>query len=77
MPTRNETTTSTSLQDLFLNGAGREYLHIVIHLVDGAEVDGLIKKLDRFILIVEHEGTDVLVFKHAVVWIRPCGSMDK
>tara|TARA_B100000949_G_scaffold232391_2_gene246527 strand:- start:622 stop:759 length:138 start_codon:yes stop_codon:yes gene_type:complete len=44
--------------------------------MDGTEVDGLIKNFDRFTLLVEHEGADVLVFKHAVVWIRPYGSMD-
>ena len=73
MSTRNETTTPTSLQDLFLNGARRECLHVVIRLVDGTEVDSLIKNIDRFTLLVEREGGDVFVFKHAVVWIRPYG----
>lgn len=77
MPTRNETTIPTSLQDVFFNGARRECLRVAIRLMDGTEVDGLIKNFDRFTLLVEHEGADVLIFKHAVVWIRPYGSMDK
>ena len=76
MPARSETSPPSSLQDVFLNGARRERLRVAIRLMDGTEVDGRIKSFDRFALLVEHEGTDVMLFKHAVASIRPYDSTD-
>jgi RNA chaperone Hfq len=51
-------TGAPNIQDVFLNYARREKLAVVLHL------------LDRFALIVEHNGMDHLVFKHAIATIR-------
>ena len=60
-----------NLQDTFLNGARRERLRVAIRLMDGTEVDGRIKSFDRFAVLVEHDGTDSMLFKHAIASIRP------
>jgi host factor-I protein len=59
------------LQETFLNGARRERLRVVIRLMDGTEVDGRIKSFDRFSVLVEHDGADHMLFKHAIASIRP------
>jgi host factor-I protein len=62
------------LQETFLNGARRERLQVVIRLMDGTEVDGRIKSFDRFSVLVEHDGADHMLFKHAIASIRPFAS---
>jgi RNA chaperone Hfq len=52
-----------------LNYARREKLAVVLHPLDG-RVRGAHKNFDRFALIVEHNGMDHLVFKHAIATIR-------
>ena len=71
MSAAHEPTPQVSLQDVFLNGARRERLKVVIRLMDGSKIIGRIKRFDRFALLVEHDGTDLMLFKHAVVSIGP------
>ena len=58
-----------NIQDVFLNYARRERLVVGIHLLDGRQFDARIKNFDRFAVIVEVNGTDHLVFKHAIATI--------
>ena len=71
MSTRNteQAAAGPNLQDTFLNGARRERLRVAIRLMDGTEVDGRIKSFDRFAVLVEHDGTDSMLFKHAIASI--------
>jgi len=59
-----------NIQDVFLNFARREKLPVQIRLMDGTDLEGRVKNFDRFALIVEHNGMDHLVFKHAIATIR-------
>ena len=58
-----------NIQDAFLNLVRREHLVVRIRLMDGADVEARIKSFDRFAVIIEHEGVDALVFKHAIASI--------
>jgi host factor-I protein len=58
-----------NIQDAFLNYARRERLSVSLHLMDGRQFDARIKNFDRFAVIVEVNGTDHLVFKHAIATI--------
>ena len=60
---------SQNIQDAFLNYARRERLSVSLHLMDGRQFDARIKNFDRFAVIVEVDGTDHLVFKHAIATI--------
>jgi host factor-I protein len=73
MPQTHETKTASgqpNIQDSFLNFARRERLVVSIRLMDGQEIEGRIRNFDRFALIVEHNGTDQMLFKHAIATIR-------
>ena len=68
----SEPRTSSSpqnIQDAFLNYVRRERISVSIHLMDGRQFDARIKNFDRFAVIVEVNGTDQLVFKHAIATI--------
>ena len=55
-----------NIQDAFLNYARRERIPVSIHLMDGRQFDARIKNFDRFAVIVDVDGADQLVFKHAI-----------
>ena len=69
MPTTRESKPASAqpnIQDVFLNYARREKLPLQIRLMDGSDVEGRVKNFDRFAVIVEVDGIDQLVFKHAI-----------
>ena len=43
---------------------------MAIRLMDGREIEGRIRNFDRFALIVDQDGTDQMLFKHAIASIR-------
>jgi host factor-I protein len=61
---------SPNIQDAFLNVARREKLVVAIRLLDGETLEGRIKNFDRFALVIDHGGTDHMVFKHAIATIK-------
>jgi host factor-I protein len=58
-----------SIQDAFLNHARRERLVVSLHLIDGRHFDARIKHFDRFAVVVDIDGADHLIFKHAIATI--------
>jgi host factor-I protein len=65
----SKATSTPNIQDAFLNLMRREHLVVRIRLMDGADVEARIKNFDRFAVIIEHDGVDALVFKHAIASI--------
>ena len=59
-----------NIQDVFLNHARRDRVAVTRHLMDGRQVEARIKNFDRFAVIVEVEGSDHLIFKHAIATIQ-------
>jgi host factor-I protein len=59
-----------NVQDVFLNSARRDRLSVLLHLMDGRALDAVIKSFDRFAVIAEIDGTDHLIFKHAIATIQ-------
>ena len=61
--------TTPNIQDAFLNHARRDRSPVRFRLLDASEFEGRIKNFDRFAVIVERDGTDQLIFKHAIATI--------
>jgi host factor-I protein len=55
-----------NVQDSFLNHARRERASVTVYLVNGAKLTGRIKNFDRFAIILENNGIDQMLFKHAI-----------
>jgi host factor-I protein len=69
-PTDAKAAASTpNIQDAFLNHARRDRVPVRFRLLDGLEFEGRIKNFDRFAVIVERDGTDQMIFKHAIATI--------
>jgi host factor-I protein len=59
-----------NVQDAFLNSARRDQQAVSLRLMDGTELEARVKGFDRFAVILDHDGDDRLVFKHAIASIR-------
>lgn len=57
---------SQNIQDAYLNSARRERATVMIHLLHGATLTGRIKSFDKFSVLLDVGGPDMLVFKHAI-----------
>jgi len=55
-----------NIQDAFLNSARRERITVIVHLLPGSTVSGRIKSFDKFSVLLDVGGPDVLIFKHAI-----------
>lgn len=60
-----------NLQDAFLNQVRRENIPIVIYLVNGFQLKGTVKGFDNFTVVIEYEGKQQLIYKHAISTIAP------
>ncbi|MCO6510206.1 MAG: RNA chaperone Hfq [Aridibacter famidurans] len=58
--------TPQNIQDAFLNTARREKQDVVFQLADGKTISGRIKSFDKFSVLIDTDGQDLLVFKHAI-----------
>src|SRR5688500_15813065 len=64
-----------SIQDVFLNSARRDRLVVTMHLMNGQTIGARIKGFDRFAVVVDVDGCDHLVFKHAIASIETSRSV--
>lgn len=55
-----------NIQDAFLNSTRRDKIPVNIHLLHGATLAGRIKSFDKFSVLLDVSGQDVLIFKHAI-----------
>lgn len=62
---------SINLQDVFLNQVRRERTMVTIYLTNGYQFKGSVKGFDNFTVILESEGKQNLVYKHAISTIIP------
>jgi len=65
------TKTSINLQDTFLNQMRKDNVPVTIFLVNGYQLKGTVKGFDNFTLILEAEGKQQLVYKHAISTVAP------
>jgi host factor-I protein len=65
-----ERAAAPSVQDGFLNSARRDRVAVTVHLMTGVSFDARIKGFDRYAVIVDVEGAEHLVFKHAIAFIE-------
>ncbi len=60
-----------NLQDSFLNQVRKENLLTTVFLVNGYQIKGTIRSFDSFTILLDVDGKQQLVYKHAVSTIIP------
>jgi len=53
-------------QDMVLNSARKEKMEITVYLTNGVPLKGRVLSFDNFTVIIEQEGKQSLVYKHAI-----------
>ena len=60
-----------NLQDSFLNQARRERLNVTMFLMNGFQLHGVVKGFDGFTVVLDSDGKQQLIYKHAISTIVP------
>jgi host factor-I protein len=55
-----------NIQDSFLNTARKERSSITIYLLSGVKLTGRIRSFDKYSVVLEANGQEQLIFKHAI-----------
>ena len=63
-------------QDQFLAAARRERCVVTVFLMNGFQLKGVIRGFDSFVVLVESEGRQQMIFKHAISTIVPPRPLD-
>ena len=58
-------------QDWFLAAARREKCIVTVFLMNGFQMKGCIRGFDSFVVMLESEGKQQMIFKHAISTIVP------
>ncbi|AEY66199.1 MULTISPECIES: RNA chaperone Hfq [Eubacteriales] len=65
-----------NLQDIFLNQVRKEHIAVTIYLTNGFQLKGMVKGFDNFTVVLDSDGKQQLVYKHAISTISPMKSVN-
>jgi len=63
--------TPINLQDVFLNQVRKEKTAITVYLMNGFQIRGQVMGFDNYIVVIDSEGKQQVVYKHAISTIMP------
>ena len=55
-----------NIQDLVLNGSRKDKIDVTIYLTNGVPLKGRVVSFDNFTVVIENDGKQSLVYKHAI-----------
>ncbi|MCD7033687.1 RNA chaperone Hfq [Metabacillus sp. GX 13764] len=62
---------SINIQDQFLNQLRKDGTFVTVFLLNGFQLRGLVKGFDNFTVMLETEGKQQLIYKHAISTFAP------
>ncbi len=60
-----------NLQDVFLNQARKDRIPVTIYITNGFQFKGVVKGFDNYTVILDTDGKQNLIYKHAISTITP------
>ncbi len=60
-----------NLQDIILNTARKDRIPVTVFLQSGYQFRGVVKGFDSFVIVLDCDGKQNMVYKHAVSTIVP------
>ena len=60
-----------NLQEIFLNQVRRGRMPVTVFLVNGFQIKGIVTGFDNFTVVMDAEGKQQLIYKHAISTIQP------
>ncbi|MGE4548982.1 MAG: RNA chaperone Hfq [Intestinibacillus sp.] len=65
-----------NLQDAFLNCARQQGQSITVFLTNGFQLRGVVRGFDSFIVLLESDGKQQMIYKHAISTMIPQRRLD-
>lgn len=65
-----------NLQDVFLNQVRKDNVSITIFLINGFQLKGQVKGFDNYTIVLDTEGKQQLIYKHAISTIIPAKTVN-
>ena len=62
---------TNNLQEIFLTRARKQNIPVTMFLVNGFQLRGVITGFDCFVVILDSEGRQQVIYKHAISTIAP------
>lgn len=62
---------SVNVQDYYLNQLRKDQVAVTVFLMNGFQLRGIIRSFDNFTVLLETEGKQQLIYKHAISTFSP------
>ena len=69
--------TKANLQDMFLLRARRDKVPVTLFLMNGFQMRGVITGFDAFVVTLDSDGRQQVVYKHAISTIAPARPLEQ
>ncbi len=63
--------TTNNLQDIFLNSTRKNKITVTVYLTNGFQLKGTVKGFDSFTVVLDCDGRQMMIYKHAISTITP------
>ena len=67
---------NVNLQDVVLNSVRRDHTPVTVYLLSGYQLRGTVRGFDSFVVVVDCDGKQNMVYKHAISTIIPARGVD-
>ena len=65
-----------NLQELFLLRARRDKVPVTLFLMNGFQMRGIITGFDAFVVVLDSDGKQQVIYKHAISTVAPLRPVD-
>jgi len=62
---------TTNIQDFYLNQLRKNRMLVTVFLTNGFQLRGIVKAFDNFTVLIETDGKQQLIYKHAISTFAP------
>ena len=67
---------TNNLQEIFLTQVRRDRRPVTMFLMNGFQMRGIITGFDAFVVVLDSEGRQQIIYKHAISTIAPLRPVD-
>ncbi len=60
-----------NIQDTFLNQLRKESIPVTVYLTNGFQIRGIVKAFDNFTIVIDSDGRQQMIYKHAISTFMP------
>jgi len=74
--TNRAASATINIQDPFFYQLRKEAQVVHVFLISGKRLTGILRRFDRFAIVIENQGQEQLIFKHAIASISPAATQE-